>query len=192
MSAFSLYEKGRIGLTGDVMSNDIITTAGLLAWPALGLRLVERLRGGAVAAATARFLEIDHIDMAGQAARHFSPALGHGDGPILHVQHWLQASGAVDVSLHDMARRAGMEERTFLRRFRAATGLRPTEYCQHVRVGNARQSLEYSLDKVEHIAWAVGYQDPAAFRGTFKKITGLTPSNYRSQFGLRAPSQALP
>ncbi|MFS9669091.1 hypothetical protein [Klebsiella pneumoniae] len=30
----------------------------------------------------------------------------------------------------------------------------------------------------------MGYQDPSAFRATFKKITGLAPSDYRSRFGV--------
>lgn len=170
---------------------DIITTAGLMAWSELGLRLVDRLLGPSIATGTARFLVIDHNDSAHQCGSNFSPILGHGDGAVLKVQHWLQASGAVDVSLPEMAKTAGLEERTFLRRFRAATGLKPTEYCQHLRVGKARQLLEFTNDTVDHIAWTVGYQDPATFRALFKKITGLTPSDYRNKFGVIAPAVAL-
>ncbi len=170
---------------------DIITTAGLMAWSALGLRLVERLLGPSVATGTARFLMVEHNDSAQQCGSNFSPILGHGDAAVLKVQHWLQASGAVDVSLPEMAKTAGLEERTFLRRFRAATGLKPTEYCQHLRVGKAREMLEYTHGTVDHIAWTVGYQDPAAFRVLFKKITGLTPSDYRRQFGVSPPVVAV-
>jgi transcriptional regulator GlxA family with amidase domain len=140
--------------------------------------------GPSVAADTARFLVIEHSDSASQCGSNFAPILGHGDGAILKVQHWLQASGAVDVSVAAMAQEAGLEERTFLRRFRGATGLKPTEYCQHLRVGKARQMLEFTNGTIDHIAWTVGYQDPSAFRATFKKITGLAPSEYRSRFGV--------
>jgi transcriptional regulator GlxA family with amidase domain len=140
--------------------------------------------GPSIAADTARFLVIEHSDSASQCGSNFAPILGHGDAAILKVQHGLQASGAVDVSLAAMAREAGLEERTFLRRFRTATGLKPTEYCQHLRVGKARQMLEFTNGTIDHIAWTVGYQDPSAFRATFKKITGLTPSDYRSRFGV--------
>jgi transcriptional regulator GlxA family with amidase domain len=166
---------------------DIITTAGLMAWSELGLRLVDRLLGPSIATRTARFLVIEHNDGTQTFGRNFAPVLGHGDAAILKVQHWLQGTGAVDVSLTDMARRAGLEERTFLRRFRAATGLKPTEYCQHLRVGKAREMLEFTNGTVDHIAWTVGYQDPAAFRATFKKITGLAPREYRNTFGVSAP-----
>jgi transcriptional regulator GlxA family with amidase domain len=172
-----------------VDDGDLITTAGLMAWSELGLRLVDRLLGPSIAASTARFLVVEHSDSASQCGSNFAPILGHGDAAILKVQHGLQASGAVDVSLAAMAQEAGLEERTFLRRFRSATGLKPTEYCQHLRVGKARQMLEFTNGTIDHIAWTVGYQDPGAFRAIFKKITGLAPSDYRSRFGV-SPANA--
>ncbi len=166
-----------------VDDGDLITTAGLMAWAELGLRLVDRLLGPGVARATARFLVMEHSDSASQCGSNFAPILSHGDAAILKLQHWLQANGAVDVSLPAMARQAGLEERTLLRRFRAATGLKPTQYCQHLRVGKAREMLEFTTGTIDHIAWTVGYQDPATFRSLFRKITGLAPSEYRNRFG---------
>ena len=167
-----------------VDDGDLITSAGLMAWSELGLRLVDRLMGPSIAADTARFLVIEHSASASQCGSNFAPLLRHGDGAVLKVQHWLQASGAVDVSVAAMAQEANLEERTFLRRFRNATGLKPTEYCQHLRVGKARQMLEFTNGTIDHIAWTVGYQDPSAFRAIFKKITGLSPSDYRNRFGV--------
>ncbi|ETK38272.1 MAG: AraC family transcriptional regulator [Pseudomonadales bacterium RIFCSPLOWO2_12_60_38] len=167
-----------------VDDGDLITSAGLMAWSELGLRLVDRLMGPSVAADTARFLVIEHSASASQCGSNFAPLLRHGDGAVLKVQHWLQASGAVDVSVAAMAQEANLEERTFLRRFRSATGLKPTEYCQHLRVGKARQMLEFTNGTIDHIAWTVGYQDPGTFRTIFKKITGLSPSDYRNRFGV--------
>lgn len=171
-----------------VDDGDLITTAGLMAWSELGLRLVDRLLGPSIASGTARFLVIEHSDSASACGSNFAPILSHGDAAILKVQHWLQSTGATDVSLTAMAERAGLEERTFLRRFRAASGLKPTEYCQHLRVGKAREMLEFTNGTIDHIAWTVGYQDPGAFRATFKKITGLAPSEYRSRFGVTPPA----
>lgn len=167
-----------------VDDGDLITSAGLMAWSELGLRLVDRLMGPSIAADTARFLVIEHSASASQCGSNFAPILRHGDGAVVKVQHWLQASGAVDVSVAAMAQEANLEERTFLRRFRNATGLKPTEYCQHLRVGKARQMLEFTNGTIDHIAWTVGYQDPSAFRAIFKKITGLSPSDYRNRFGV--------
>ena len=179
------YPKIRLKADTPIVDDgDLITTAGLMAWSELGLRLVDRLLGPSIATATARFLVVEHSDSASECGSNFAPILSHGDAAILKVQHWLKGTGATDVSLTAMAERAGLEERTFLRRFRAATGLKPTEYCQHLRVGKAREMLEFTNGTIDHIAWTVGYQDPGAFRAIFKKITGLAPSEYRGRFGL--------
>jgi transcriptional regulator GlxA family with amidase domain len=85
-----------------------------------------------------------------------------------------------------MAARAGLEERTFLRRFQKATGLRPTEYCQQLRIGRAREMLEYTNHAIDQIAFNIGYKDSGAFRGVFHKIMGISPSAYRKRFGLPA------
>jgi transcriptional regulator GlxA family with amidase domain len=104
-----------------------------------------------------------------------------------------QISSLRDVTIASMAAIAGLEERSFLRRFRKATGLTPTEYCQHVRVGKAREILEFTSRTVEQIAWAVGYEDPGAFKKVFRKVTGLAPKDYRSRFARKgiAVSPAL-
>lgn len=158
---------------------DIITSAGLMAWTDLGLKLVERYLGETLAAETARFLAVDRTCASARPGSTFRPRLDHGDEAVLKVQHWLQSSGARDVNLKIMAECAGLESRTFLRRFRSATGLKPTEYCQQVRVGRACRMLEFTNRSIDQIAWGVGYQDPGAFRKVFLKVTGLAPSDYR-------------
>jgi transcriptional regulator GlxA family with amidase domain len=166
-----------------VDDGDIITAGGLMAWTDLGLRLVDRLLGATIMIETARFLLVDPPGREQRYYSSFSPRLHHGDKAVLKVQHWLQAQGARDVTLGAMAALAGLEERTFLRRFRKATGLKPTEYCQHLRVGKAREMLEFTTRTVERIAWDVGYEDPGAFRKVFHKVMGLSPGDYRRRFG---------
>jgi len=162
---------------------DIMTSAGLMAWTELGLRLLERFMGVTVARETARYLAVEPVEAPLPGAL-FNPRLDHGDEAVLKVQHWLQGDGGQDADLAAMAACAGLEQRTFLRRFRAATGLRPTEYCQQVRVGRACRLLEFTRRNVEQIAWGVGYQDPGAFRKVFQRITPLTPSEYRRRFAV--------
>lgn len=159
---------------------DVITSAGLMAWTDVGLKLVERFMGQTLAAETARFLAVDPVRLK-PVGSTFSPRLDHGDEAVLKAQHWLQSTGAREVSLAVMAQCAGLEQRTFLRRFRNATGLKPTEYCQQVRVGRACRMLEFTRRSIDQIAWGVGYQDPGAFRKVFHKVTGLAPSDYRRQ-----------
>lgn len=165
---------------------DIMTAGGLLAWTDLGLRLVERLLGPAMMLETARVLLADPAGREQRYYSRFSPRLQHGDAAILKVQHWLQRQDGRRATVPAMAARAGLTERTFLRRFRKATGLRPTEYCQHLRVGKAREMLESTGRSVEEIAWAVGYGDPGSFHQLFHRMIGLSPGEYRRRFGVQA------
>ncbi len=133
---------------------------------------------------TARFLLVDPPGRTQQPYNQFTPRFDHGDTPILKVQRWLKATGAKDHAVTALAEMAGMEERTFLRRFRKATGFRPTEYAQQIRIAKAREALERSRRPIEQIAWDVGYGDPSAFRRLFQRITGLAPNDYRLRFGV--------
>ncbi|HEY5794541.1 MAG TPA: helix-turn-helix domain-containing protein, partial [Bosea sp. (in: a-proteobacteria)] len=165
---------------------DIITAGGILAWTDLGLTLVERFLGPSIMLDTARFLLSDPPGRTQRPYNHLLPRLDPGDAAILKVQHWLQATGAKDHAVPALAKRAGLEERTFLRRFRKATALRPTEYAQQIRIAKAREALELSKRPVAQIAWEVGYGDAAAFRKLFQRITGLSPADYRNRFGVAA------
>lgn len=165
-----------------VDDGDIITAGGVMAWIDLGLRLVSRLLGPAVMLTTARYFLVDPGGREQRFYSTFTPSLLHGDAAVLKAQHWLQAKSGEKVSLPMMAARAGLGERTFLRRFQAATGLRPTEYLQHLRVGKARDLLELSTRTVDEIARQVGYEDPGSFRKIFLRVMGLSPGEYRRRF----------
>lgn len=162
----------------------ILTAGGVMSWTDLCLRLVERLRGAEVMTQTARFLLVDPPGREQRYYSVFSPRTGHGDAAVLEVQRWLQETGAKDISLEALATRAGLERRTFLRRFRKATGMTTSEYGQRLRVSQACELLQFSALTVEQIAWETGYGDPGAFRKIFARFIGLTPSEYRQRFGL--------
>lgn len=165
-----------------IEDGDIVTAGGAMAWTDLGLRMVDRFLGSQVMNETARALLIDPSRREQCYYSAFSPILTHGDAAILKVQHWLQKTEAQDIDLSTLANCAQLEERTFLRHFHKATGMTSTEYCQRLRIGNAKDFLQFSLLAVEQIAWKVGYSDVSAFRKIFKRIVGLTPSDYRQRF----------
>ena len=96
---------------------------------------------------------------------------------VVFLQHPREAKA---ISVGEMAKVVAMEERTFQRRFKAATGMKPIEYAQHLRMGKARELLEFTRRTVEQIAWAVGYEDAAAFRKLFHRIVGLSPGGDRA------------
>ena len=161
---------------------DLVTAGGLMAWVDLGLRLVDRYLGPEAMLATARHLLVDPGGREQRFYTTFAPVLGHGDAAILKAQQWLQSHGHEPVTIAQMAAGAVLGERTFQRRFQRATGLRPTEYLQHLRVGQARDLLERTALGVDEIAWRVGYGDPGAFRKIFIRLVGLSPSDYRRRF----------
>nr|CAD6436520.1 GlxA family transcriptional regulator [Rhizobium sp. Q54] len=167
---------------------DVVTAGGILAWTDLGLTLVEKLLGPSVMLSTARFLLVDPPRRSQGIYRMFIPKLDHGDAAILSVQHHLHANLAEAHDMADLAARAKLAERTFLRRFKKATGSRPTEYLQQMRMMRARDMLESTNHAVEQIAWTVGYSDVTAFRRVFQRVTDLTPASYRRRFGLNRAS----
>jgi transcriptional regulator GlxA family with amidase domain len=161
---------------------DVVTAGGVLAWADLGLRLTERFLGPSVMVDTARFMNVDPPGREQRFYSDFDPKTKHGDGAILKAQHWLSTQRERTIGVADIARYACLEPRTFLRRFVRATGMKPSEYQQRLRMSRAREKLEFSRTRVDEIAASVGYVDVGAFRRVFRKIMGLTPSDYRRKF----------
>tara|TARA_R110002020_G_scaffold187532_2_gene385975 strand:+ start:2252 stop:3184 length:933 start_codon:yes stop_codon:yes gene_type:complete len=164
--------------------NDIVTAGGMMAWVELGMFFVERWQGPDVLTATARHLLIDPGKREQRNYRSFRPNLGHGDETILKLQLWLESHVQDDLGASALEARTRLSGRTFLRRFRAATGLSPNAYVQALRVEKARGLLERTRDPVSAVGWAVGYQDLSAFGRVFRAITGLSAVEYRRRFSV--------
>lgn len=165
-----------------VDEGDLITAGGVMAWVDVGLRLVGRFFGPSTVLALARQFLVDPGGREQRFYAAFSPVLTHGDGPVFAAQRWLQHHSGERVDVARMAAAARLGTRTFLRRFHRATGLRPTEYLQHLRVASAREFLERTDRSLEDIASRVGYDDVGAFRKMFQRLVGLTPTEYRRRF----------
>jgi transcriptional regulator GlxA family with amidase domain len=161
---------------------DVVTAGGVLAWTDLGLRLTERFLGPAVMLDTARYMNLDPPGREQRFYSDFDPRTQHGDRAILKAQTWLSTRREHPVSVAELARHACLEPRTFLRRFVKATGMRPTQYQQRLRISRARELLEFSRTSIDEIASTVGYEDVGGFRRVFNRIVGLTPSDYRRRF----------
>lgn len=112
----------------------------------------------------------------------FSARYDHGDAAIVEAQTWIEKNYPVATPVEEMLRRSGLTERTFKRRFSSALGMTPIAYVQRVRVEEARKRLERTTDSVEAISWAVGYEDPSAFRRLFIRNAGISPARYRRKF----------
>jgi transcriptional regulator GlxA family with amidase domain len=84
-----------------------------------------------------------------------------------------------------LAGMAAVSRRNFERRFKKATSNSVNEYIQRVRIEAAKKSLESSRMNVNEVMYNVGYNDMKAFRTIFKKITGLSPVEYRNKYNPR-------
>ena len=72
--------------------------------------------------------------------------------------------------------------RSLERRFKRATNNSVLGYIQRVKIEAAKRSFETSRKNINEVMYDVGYTDTKAFRTTFKKITGLTPIEYRNKY----------
>lgn len=174
-----------------IEDGNFITAGGVLAWTDLGLRLVDRYLGSTIMLETAKYMLADPPGREQSYYSNFAPRLQHGDTAVLRVQHWLQTEVTKQPKISEMASISGLEERTFLRRFQKATKLNPTQYNQRLKVGKAREMLEFTSRPVDQIAWAVGYEDPRSFRKVFHKVVGLAPADYRRRFAVKGQSPAV-
>ncbi len=161
----------------------LITVGGDCTWQDLVLYLISRYAGTEAADRTAKvFLIQPHLDLQMLCSAKFQTNIQHRDPQIRAAQKWLTSNFYQPNALIAAVRVAGLESRTFNRRFKKATGFTPIAYIQHLRIEQAKQQLETTDDAVDDIGMAVGYKDSSSFRLLFKRITGLTPSAYRSKY----------
>lgn len=163
---------------------EFVTTGAAAAWNDLVLYLVAHHAGPAVAQALARFMLIQWHEYGQGPYISFTPPTEHGDAAIRCAQEWLAQHHGSGTVLEDMRRVADLSERSFKRRFKAATGYSPISYVQHLRVEEAKRRLERTDAPADEIGWTVGYDNAAFFRRLFKRLTGVTPGTYRRRFSV--------
>lgn len=164
--------------------DELICSGASNTWHDLALYLIARHIGATTAQNVARNFALQwHQD----GLTPFIPFEGkqdHGDAEIAAAQSWLAEHFSVAGPVEAMIARSKLAERTFKRRFTAATGLAPLEYVQRLRVEDAKRRLERTEAPVDEIGWRVGYEDAAFFRRLFRRTTGMAPGAYRRRFGL--------
>ncbi|QID17536.1 helix-turn-helix domain-containing protein [Nitrogeniibacter mangrovi] len=160
----------------------LLTCGGVHAGLDMSLYLVEKFCGHEVALQCARALVLDlpRTHQSGYAILPLSRP--HQDERIREVEAFICARYADDLSVEQLAGKALMSPRTFMRRFKAATGRLPGNYLQARRIAVARELLEAGAQSIREVSDRVGYEDLAYFRKLFKRETGMTPAEYRRRF----------
>lgn len=171
-----------------VDEGDIISAGGVTAYLDLCLHIINRFGSHELASSISRTLLIDHGRRIQKPYSSSTFSKNHGDSMILKAQKYLEDNFIHRISMPEVASTAGLEERTFNRRFKRATGDTPTGYIQNLRIEAARRMLETTREPVDSITREVGYENPSSFRRLFKQNTGLSPSEYRQRFSLLIPA----
>ncbi len=148
----------------------------------LCLKIIEIYGGAELASLCARALLIDpeRVSQAPYMLHDFWK--NHADASILRAQKLMEESLAERISIDGIASEVHISPRHFKRRFKSATGESPLAYLQHLRIEKAKKHLEDTRDSINEIAFGVGYEDVNSFRKIFRKITGMSPKDYRGKF----------
>jgi two-component system response regulator YesN len=102
--------------------------------------------------------------------------------PIKEAQKYINEHYASAVNLEEVSAVIGFNATYFSTLFKKETGINFLEYVTIVRIKAAKQLLADSRKSILDISHQVGYNDFKHFTKQFKKVTGLTPSEYRKLY----------
>jgi len=163
-------------------SKGIYTAGGANSSLNLILYLIEKFNGRETAVYCSKILMID-INRSSQAPFVlFEGQKNHVDKDILRVQKFIEANVEEKISVEELAGKFNISRRSFVRRFKKATNNSPLEYMQRIKIEAAKRYLERGRLNINEVMYSLGYSDVKAFRGMFRKITGISPINYRNKY----------
>lgn len=160
----------------------IVTAGGTTSWHDLALYIIARHGTPGEAMRIAKVYLLKWHDEGQLPYMPIVRRTPHADALVRRCEAWLREYAYDDRAVHRVIVRAGIPERTLKRRFKAATGSSLRDYVQNLRVEEAKRLLESSRMPVDEISAAVGYEDASFFRRLFKRLTGLSPGQYRRMF----------
>lgn len=164
-----------------VRDGDVWTSAGVTSGIDLTLAFVEADLGRAAALAVARQLVVFHRRPGGQA--QFSASAELTADPMFDTLHaWMTRNLRHDLSVPQLAARAGMSERSFARHYQAATGITPARAVERLRVEAAREALTGSRRSIKDVARRCGFGSEETMRRSFLRLLHVAPRDYRERF----------
>lgn len=164
----------------------IYTSGGAYSFLNLLVYIIEKYAGRDVAVIIAKRFMID-IDRISQSPFIiFKGQKTHDDEPIMKAQEYIENNFDEKITIDQLASMFALGRRNMERRFKKATANTVTEYIQRVKIEAAKKNLEKGRKNVNEVMYEVGYSDTKAFRTVFKRITGLSPVEYRSKYNKEA------
>lgn len=160
----------------------IYSSGGAFSYQNLILYLIEKYAGRELAILTAKTFAIEIERISQSSFIIFQGQKDHDDEPIKQAQEFIEKNFQKKITVEQLAVMSRLSRRNFERRFKKATANTVLEYIRRVKIEVAKMNLESSYEHVNEVMHKVGYSDPKAFRSTFKKITGLSPVQYRNKY----------
>jgi transcriptional regulator GlxA family with amidase domain len=162
--------------------NGIYTCGGGYSYLNLILYLFEKHLGRELAVLASKMFEIDIARKSQNSFAIFIGQKNHGDQTVLGAQEWIENNPADPCTVDAICNRFGVGRRTFERRFKKCTGNSIAAYTQRAKVEFVKRQLETGGRTVNEIVYETGYNDIDAFRKVFKRITALSPVEYRKKY----------
>jgi transcriptional regulator GlxA family with amidase domain len=169
-----------------IAGQGIYTNGGAFSFLNLVLLLVEKYFDRQTAIYCSKVFQIDFDRTSQSPFAIFQPQKNHGDELVCKAQTYMEENLSEKISFEKLASKLAVSRRNFDRRFIKATGNTPVEYLQRVKVEVAKSTLEKGRKNIFEVMEEVGYTDDRAFREVFKKITGLSPLDYKAKFNKEA------
>ena len=164
----------------------IYTNGGAYSFLNLLIYLIEKYYDRQTAIYCAKLFQID-IDRQSQSIfTIFTGQKLHGDDMVKKAQAYIESNLQEKLSIDYLSNKFAVGRRNFDRRFIKATGNTPIEYAQRVKIESAKKALETSRKTINEVMYDVGYSDLKAFREVFRKITGMSPVEYKAKYNKEA------
>ncbi len=162
--------------------DNLICTGAATSIMNLALKIIKREGSGRLASACAKALLIDPNRKSQAPYSIYIQSEHHKDMEILKAEQYMREHLDSDIVIDEVAEFVCISSRHFKRRFRNATGDSPLNYLQKLRINEAKNRLENTLESINEITRRVGYEDDSTFRRLFKRYTSISPREYRDKF----------
>ena len=166
--------------------NGIYTNGGAYSFLNLVIYLIEKYYDRQTAIFCSKVFQIEMDRQSQSAFIIFKGQKLHGDEVVKKAQDYIETNLDEKISIENLSSKFAVGRRNFDRRFIKATGNTPLEYAQRVKIESAKKSLETTRKTVNEVMYEVGYADVKAFREVFRKITGMSPLEYKSKYNKEA------
>lgn len=162
--------------------NGIYTNGGAYSFLNLIIYLIEKYYDRQTAIYCSKVFQIEMDRNSQSEFAIFTGQKLHEDDTVKKAQSYIESKLHEKISVEDLSSAFLVSRRNFDRRFIKATGNTPVEYMQRVKVESAKKAFESTRKTITEVMYEVGYSDVKAFREVFKRITGMSPIDYRNKY----------